>query len=390
MFAATTQQTIAFIVFVSAGIGAVFFFIGNSRKAKPEIGSEIELAPNRKPYLDDEQLEGPRLERVLLWGVLSLMIIGVGLPLYWITEPNRQRGAVDYFDERLAGKTYHHGQPVGGGALFAATDEGGFNCSGCHGGDAGIGGEVAYTLTDPVSGELRQVFWKAPRLDLATSRWTDEQLIDILTYGRPFSPMPAWGILGGGPMNDQQLDNLVRYLHKIARDAGFESDSGLPNTEAIREANDAGIVEEKAVLLGLDDELAELETQLGEAESDADKEEIQAEIDDLVAEITGDSSVEGEALFNLNCARCHTQGWSYDEPKESGGGGMGPPLYNVDDQFPDVEDHIDFVTNGRKRGERYGETGQFDGQMPFFLNLLSEEQIAAIVDYERSLVREEA
>ena len=50
----------------------------------PEIGAELELAANRKPYLDDEQLEGPRLERVLLWGVLSLMVIGVGLPLYWL------------------------------------------------------------------------------------------------------------------------------------------------------------------------------------------------------------------------------------------------------------------------------------------------------------------
>lgn len=390
MFAATTQQTIAFIVFVSAGIGAVFFFIGNSRKAKPEVGSEIELAPNRKPYLDDEQLEGPRLEKVLLWGVLSLMIIGVGLPLYWVTEPNRQRGAVDYFDERLAGKTYHHGQPVGGGALFSGTDEGGFNCAGCHGGDAGIGGEVQYTLTDPVSGDLRQVIWKAPRLDVATARWTDAQLTDILTYGRPFSPMPAWGIAGGGPMNDQQLSNLVRYLHKLARDAGYENENGTINTEKLREITVEEGNEEKARLL-FGDEIDELNEIISDAESTAEeKEAAQADIEALVERATRDSSVDGEALFNMNCARCHTQGWSYGEPKESGGGGMGPPLYNVDDQFPDPEDHIDFVTNGRKRGERYGETGQFDGQMPFFLNMLTPEQIEAIVEYERSLAREES
>ena len=32
----------------------------------------------------------------------------------------------------------------------------------------------------------------------------------ILNYGRPFSPMPAWGAPGGGPLTDQQLENLDR------------------------------------------------------------------------------------------------------------------------------------------------------------------------------------
>ena len=192
LFAATTQQTIALIVFLVVIAGWLAFLVATNRKAKPEIGSEIELAPNRKAYLDDEQLEGPRLEKVLLWGVLSLMVIGVGLPLYWVTEPNRQAGAVDYFDDRLSGKTYHHGQPVGGGALFAVTAEGGFNCAGCHGGDAATGGQkIPYTLTDPVTGKLRQVQWEAPALNTATLRFSDAQLKDILTYGRPFSPMPA-------------------------------------------------------------------------------------------------------------------------------------------------------------------------------------------------------
>jgi mono/diheme cytochrome c family protein len=377
LFAATTQQTIALVVFLAAVIGGALYLFGSSRKAKPEVGSEIELAPNRKPYLDDEQLEGPRLERVLLWGVLSLMVIGVGLPLYWLTEPNRQEGAVEYFDDRLADKTYHHGQPVGGGALFASTDEGGFNCAGCHGGDAAIGGTVPYTLTDPVTGELRQVQWEAPALNTATLRFTDEQLTDILVYGRQFSPMPAWGIEGGGPMNDQQISNLIRYLHSIEI-----------KPEQAREQMAEDVLEEKAALLGLDDELAALEEELGAAESDADKEDVQAEIDDLLAEIADDSSIEGEALFNMNCARCHTQGWSYDEPTEAGGGAFGPPLYNVEEQFPDVEDHIDFVTNGRLKGARYGQMGQATGRMPYFVNLLTEEQIAAIVEYERSLAEE--
>jgi mono/diheme cytochrome c family protein len=380
-FAATTQQAIAIVVFLIVIAGSIAFFFANNRKAKAEVGSEIELAPNRKAYLDDEQLEGPRLEKVLLWGVLSLMVIGVGLPLYWVTEPNRQAGAIDYFADRLSGKTYHHGQPVGGGALFAVTAEGGFNCAGCHGGDAATGGQVVpYTLTDPVSGDLRQVQWKVPSLNTAVERFSDESLKDILIYGRPFSPMPAWGVEGGGPMNEQQIDNLVKYLHRI----NDELDRG-----AAREESAAAAEAELERLKTLEDQLTEAEAALAALGSDATDEE-RADAEDAVAKLEseialGQPATMGAALFNMNCARCHTQGWSYDDPQEPGGGGFGPPLYNTTDQFPNEEDHIEWVANGRQDGERYGEVGQASGRMPYFVNILTAEQIEAIVEYERSL-----
>jgi hypothetical protein len=84
-------------VLVVAGWG--LYLLANVRRSKPEVGSEIELAANRKQYLDDDQLEGPRLDRVLRWGLISLSIVGVGLPLYWLAEPGRQSGAVSNFDE---------------------------------------------------------------------------------------------------------------------------------------------------------------------------------------------------------------------------------------------------------------------------------------------------
>ena len=68
------------------------------RSGKPEVGSEIELAPNRKPYLPDEELEGPKLDRALTSGLLTLFIIAIGLPLYWIIEPGRQANAATDFN----------------------------------------------------------------------------------------------------------------------------------------------------------------------------------------------------------------------------------------------------------------------------------------------------
>ena len=100
------------------------------------------------------------------------------------------------------------------------------------------------------------------------------------------------------------------------------------------------------------------------------------------------------ALFNLDlnggayaCARCHTKGWSYGDPQQSGGGALGPNLTNGDTvrQFPNEDDHVTFVETGSENGKKYGQQGQGSGRMPGFGQLLTPEQLQAIVEYERSL-----
>ena len=71
-------RNIAIVIAVVLTLGWLAYFIGNLRRAKAEVGSEIELAPNRKPYYDDEQLEGPRLNKVLLWGLALVAVNAVG------------------------------------------------------------------------------------------------------------------------------------------------------------------------------------------------------------------------------------------------------------------------------------------------------------------------
>jgi len=364
---ASTQQTVGIVVAVLILAGWLLWFVANIRRARPELGSEIELAANRKPYLDDEALEGPRLDKALGWGLVCLTIIGVGLPLYWLAEPGRQAGAIDNFDETFADR---------GEGLYATTEEGGFNCAGCHGGVSG--GNVPYTLTDPVTGDLRQVSWYAPSLDDVALRMSDEQLREVLVYGRPFSPMPAWGLEGGGPMNEQQIDNLIAYLKSVAitPEEAKQRQTELAETELDR-------------LRGLETALADAESELrGLEPGSTDRQTIQTQVDALRAQIEVDQDASmGAALFNVNCARCHTLGWSYYEPKEPGGGAFGPSLDNVLEQFPDEEEHYDFIASGRAFGERYGLQGKASGRMPYFANVLTEEQIRAIVTYERRLAR---
>ena len=337
---ASTVSSVGYVIVVLTLIAfAVAVFI-NIRRARAETGSELELAPNRVPHHPDEILEGPVLNRNLAFGLGAIVIISIGLPVYWLGEPARNEGAQATFDRVAAER---------GAEQFAVTAEGGLNCAGCHGGMDAPGGVAPYTINDANGEFVASVEWQAPALNTVLLRFDEEELYDILVYGRPFSPMPAWGIEGGGALNDQQIGNLIAYLKTIQ----------ITPEEAQAAATDA-----------LADAMA-----------------------------SGQYETEGEALFNLglsdgfaggaySCGRCHTQGWSYGDPKLSGGGSaLGPNLTNGDTvrQFPDIEDHVTFVETGSEDGKKYGQQGQGTGRMPAFGQMLTQAQIQAIVEYERSL-----
>jgi mono/diheme cytochrome c family protein len=351
ILAAGTSGNIAIVIAVILTLGWLVYVVANLRRARPSAGAEIELAPNRKPYYSDEELEGKKLERTQMFGVLLLAAVAIGLPLYWIREPGRQAGAINGYEKRFA---------EWGSRDFATTADGGFNCAGCHGGMNATGGVAAYTVTDPRTGQVRAVNWSAPALNTVLYRFTKDEVLYILTYGRPFSPMSPWGIAGGGPMNDQQLTNLVAYLKSIQ----------IPQEGCAEGENicDNGHLPAK------------------------NSDDIQKAAEKAVAD--GKYKTLGEALFNLDinsgaysCARCHTKGWSYGDPQQSGGGAMGPNLTGgaTVRQFPNAADHVTFVESGSEQGKKYGQQGQGTGRMPGFGQLLTQAQIQAIVDYERNL-----
>ena len=351
---ADVTTTLAWIALVVALGGWALYAFFNIRSSRAEIGSEIELAANRKPYYDDEILEGKKLERTQLLGLVFLAIITVTLPLYWILEPGRQAGAE---------KDFVHKFETWGSGLFAATAEGGFNCAGCHGGMNGGGGVASYAVTDPKTGEVKAVNWKAPAINNIYLRYSEEEVRFILNYGRPFSPMSAWGLVGGGPMNEQQIQTVLDYLKSIQVP---RENCASPDADA--KMCDGGTLAKK------------------------NQDEIQAEAERLVAAGTYASLV--EALFNLDlgagsysCARCHTKGWSYGEPQITGGGAFGPNLTGGSTirQFPNQDDMIAFIAAGSEYGKKYGEQGQGGGRMPGFGGMLTPEQIKAVVEYVRGL-----
>jgi mono/diheme cytochrome c family protein len=176
--------------------------------------------------------------------------------------------------------------------------------------------------------------------------------------------MSAWGLDGGGPLNEQQIDSLIAYIRsiQIPREGCSEEEAADPNCPTGHLPDD-----------------------------------IQADIDQVAREAVEEGEAEsyGEALFNLelasgaySCARCHTQGWSYGDPKRPGQGNFGWNLTGGSENahFPNQEDLEAFLAEGSVYGARYG-TGQAQGtgRMPGFGAMLTEEQIEAVADYVRSL-----
>jgi mono/diheme cytochrome c family protein len=340
----STPQKLGMVFAVALVVGWAIFIVAHLKRGSTRPGAEIETAPNRKPYFDDEVLEGRTLERNLGMALIFVIILAIGLPLYWLNEPFRQAHANRGFDKRAAQAGFLIFQPTDSPLASHPKDNAlHFGCATCHG-NKGQGGVTNYSITLP-GGGVQQVKWQVPALDTVLLRYTPDTVRTIITYGRTNTPMPAWGVPGGGPMNDQQIDDLVAYLQSIQ----------LTSDEAKNQA-----------------------AQYGN---------------------------DGRALFDAYCARCHTKGFSFGQPETSGGGAFGPNLTNGSElrQFPNVVDQTTFISAGAEYGKPYGTRGvgqmaaanRIDpevpgaagpgGGMPFFNGMLTQQQIQAIVDYERGL-----
>ncbi|RMH77662.1 MAG: hypothetical protein D6683_08615 [Actinomyces sp.] len=429
LLAASTQRTVGMVILAIVFIGFVVYLFFSLRGAKPEVGSEIVLAPNRRvDDVPDEVLETRRLDRSLGAALAMLTVIGVALPLYWLGEPGRQENRVAGFDRTFTSR---------GERLYTE----GAQCVNCHGPE-GVGGVVSTTLTDDSGGFIAQVNWKAPALNTVMSRYSEDEIRYVLNYGRN-GVMPAWGAPGGGPLTVQQIDEIIHYLRSIQipeDEIRAEADAGLRAgvAELLKsERPELADADAATVDAAVDDWLAEVEAVRARADQMAVDADPSIAGDDRAVraaalELLSDGKVPGNELYwqyghllfdntagqgAFGCARCHTFGWSYDATTDGpddvdghpgplldeyvpGGGFFGPNLTNGVTRrvFDTAISHADFITEGQTIGKPYGRGGDGgNGQMPGFgprtdddlgvtwPGLLTDDQIDAIVAFERSL-----
>jgi mono/diheme cytochrome c family protein len=288
------------------------------------------IPANLKPYLTDDELEGSKVVKVGVLGLFTALALAIVMAGYWLFIPKLQADA----SQRYLKESVERGKErfdVSGSNLKA------LNCAGCHGG--GQGGKVDYILTSgPDKG--KKVSWECPSLVDVYFRFSRDEVKQILIYGRPGTPMPAWGLSGGGPLTDQEIEDLLNYLKSIE----------TTPEDAVKRA-------------GMDS--------------------------------SGNKITDGKALFLKDCARCHTPKFSYTAADQrpdlaQGVGAYGPNLTNEPNQFPDIKDQIDFIKSGSVANKPYGVRGIGNGRMPGMQKdpdhpILDDAQIRAVAEYERSL-----
>jgi mono/diheme cytochrome c family protein len=196
-------------VLILAVVSAIFLFfaliivISSAREKARQAGPSA--PPSRRPGPTDEALEGRLLENYQIAGVALTVFLAVLLPFLYLREPARQEAAA----------AKEHTESV---RLGKATYE--EFCSRCHGPEAQGGTVKRYVTpgvkdakpTDVQAPDLREIHSRHPDEDVGLVAWT------AIQKGRPPSPMPTWGVRYGGPMNDQQITDIVNYLLSIQTD----------------------------------------------------------------------------------------------------------------------------------------------------------------------------
>jgi mono/diheme cytochrome c family protein len=410
----------------AAAVAGLLAFIG-FRVLRLKYNTEPE-PENLTPFFSDDILEGAHLERVLAVALIALVVSVVGLLAYFIWEP---------FRETAAGTGFHQQSVERGAVLFANSESKEYDstksllCATCHGVDGGGGVAPAVIKSDdprcdpaaPATDQTpayclpSQVSWAAPNLQFAPLRYSRAQLTQIITYGRPGTPMPAWGVASGkGALQEQSINDLVNYVESLATTSDKAQAADLAETAsctqraacvgrkqledpATRAAADKWVVDARA-------ELAAAQAQRDAASPDqvATYDKLVAEKQDTLTAALGwqqttQTPTDGAISFANNCARCHTRGWSYFDasdpeanppPGIMANGAYGPNLTNgdVNNQFPPPtgeEELFSWISIGVPKNEAYGIRGISSGRMPHFGAVLTKNQIEEIMAYERSL-----
>jgi mono/diheme cytochrome c family protein len=416
---------------VAAILGFILFRVlrlKHNQQAEPD-------PENLTPFFDDDVLEGAHLERVLGVALIALVIVVVGLLAYFIWEPFRETASASGFHERSVER---------GATLFADSTSPNYDstksllCANCHGTDGG-GGTAKFVVKsddprcDPTATVdtntpayclPHQVAWAAPNLQLAALRYSRAQLTQIITYGRPGTPMPAWGVASGkGALQEQSIQDLVNYVISIATTsdkaqataakeiANCNDKDDVPlraacvgskqlNDPKVQAAADKWVTDARAELVAAQAQLAAQTS----ADDIATYTKLVEEKQDTLSAAEGWQQAtrlasDGQIAFMNNCARCHTRGWSYFDatapednppPGVMGAGAYGPNLTggDVNNQFPPPtgeDELLQWISIGVPVNEQYGIRGISSGRMPHFGAVLTKDQINKIMDYERSL-----
>jgi mono/diheme cytochrome c family protein len=322
------MQQLALAVAVLAFLGGALYLIRTAMRRAPGPVVVDKVPAALRPGDTDDVLESDRLNSITRWGFVTVLAMAAFLPIYWFQEASERRGTEELFNDRSIDRGRYYfamredpvtGDPPPTGIGHPAGEP--IECARCHGSNLEGG---TNEFIDPNTGvrrtvqvpELRSVFarYQKPPPGYDEAR---EYIKTVIERGRTDGilgvgvDMPTWGSEYGGPLVDQQIEDLINYIESVQ---GVEVAEGAS----------------------------------------------------------------GEQIFGQFCSPCHGP---------AGSGGTAPAMTGGAEQrqFPNIEDHIAFVKSGSSAGQPYGTSGTGTGAMPPHEGTLTDEQIRAVVEYERTL-----
>jgi mono/diheme cytochrome c family protein len=128
-------------------------------------------------------------------GAFVLFLLVLAFPLYRATESSRRADALAMENTALV---------TGGHQLYE------LNCSSCH-------GKQGEGIDAPALNSQQFL-----------TGVTDDQIRGIIAGGVPGTAMPAWLSEYGGPLTDQQIEEIVAYLRSLEPNAPSRPDWRTP------------------------------------------------------------------------------------------------------------------------------------------------------------------
>ena len=198
-----------YVLLALAAVAVIVLLLVNASRGRRSLE---DIPPALRPGYSDEELERKVLERYMGWGIVLTAFFAIFLPAYWMNEPRRLTSATN----AATVADFNRGED-----LFVA------NCASCHGAKAEGGG--TRSTYDPADN------WPAPNLTTIEKRYEGtpvaneirDYVVNTIRRGRPGTPMPAWGSNYGGPMTDQQIDDIVDWIMLNQKAEVEEPDSAV-------------------------------------------------------------------------------------------------------------------------------------------------------------------
>jgi mono/diheme cytochrome c family protein len=188
-------------------------------------GNKSKVPPALRPADIDAVLESSRLTKIHGWGLALTLFFAFFMPAYWVQEPqNRLDNEKEFAEESLErGEEYY---ALTTNQQTGATNSKGKECARCHG-EGAEGGTNEFLNPDTGTRSIVQV----PELKTVFARYEEPPpgfedarayIRETIERGRPGTDMPTWGGEYGGPLTEQELDDIVNWLESIQQDAEVE------------------------------------------------------------------------------------------------------------------------------------------------------------------------